>query len=586
MTQVELQQSARDPRSVLDEEMQREIDALQTKDVTKEAAVKHSRHWVRLTRLCNQRCTFCLDSWNHNGTYVDTEQLKQYIELGHTLGRERLILSGGEPTIHPDYVKLIRHGRKAGYDWVQTVTNGMMFAYPEFTRRCLQAGLDEVTMSIHGHTPKIQDRLVGVKGAFKKAVAGIRNIQALSGGKTVINIDIVINKQNVRYLRDIIDYFRGMGIHEFDLLYIVPFGRGFSEYRSQLYFDIDAHHDDLQRAFEVSKEPGVYIWTNRLPVEHLENYEHLIQDAHKLHSEVQGGLHNFEGYLKMGVAPDCHGERCDYCFLKGLCHDHMFAYRERLTDGRFERVRIDLARDVASDRASMVVAMQKPEWLHVVGADADEIREFLRDGNPYAALEDLQLVAEPRDESTVGQLLEEGQVKRVVASSVATLETALAAAPPSNGAELEVRLDAATSAWLLEQAERLDPWIQAGRIVANLPNFEYVSEERDNGVTPETLTALAAAGYRMMNVAACIAGSQGEPGGHHELARGMLDAQGNMQVSEYVQRYIMGEYYRKSRRCGDCALTSTCRGMHINFLRSHGFRVLNPVEAAAGEQAA
>ena len=186
-----------------------------------------------------------MDSWNHNGTYVDTEQLNQYIDLGVRLGSERLILSGGEPTIHPDYIKFIRRGREAGYDWIQTVTNGMMFAYPKFARKCIQAGLNEVTVSIHGHTPRLQDKLVGVKGAFDKAVEGIRNIQALSGGRTVINIDVVINKQNVAHLRDIIDYFRNLGIHEFDLLYIVPFGRGFSEYRRQLYFNIEDHLNEI-----------------------------------------------------------------------------------------------------------------------------------------------------------------------------------------------------------------------------------------------------------------------------------------------------------------------------------------------------
>ena len=46
-------------------------DMEKLKNASKEAAVKHKRHWVRLTRLCNQRCIFCLDSWNQNAR-VDT----------------------------------------------------------------------------------------------------------------------------------------------------------------------------------------------------------------------------------------------------------------------------------------------------------------------------------------------------------------------------------------------------------------------------------------------------------------------------------------------------------------------------------
>ncbi len=574
-----------DHRAVIDEAMQAEIAAaLEAKDLTKEAAVKHKRHWVRLTRLCNQRCIFCLDAWNHNGTYVDTAQLLQYIDLGKTLGRERLILSGGEPTIHPDYVKFIRHGRKVGYDWIQTVSNAMMFAYPEFTRKVLNAGLDEVTISIHGHTPKLQDRLVGVKGAFDKAVQGIRNIQALSGGRTVINIDVVINKQNIRYLREIIDYFRAMGIHEYDLLYIVPFGRGFAEYRKQLYFNMDDHHHDLQRALEVSREDGVYIWTNRLPPEHLEGFEELIQAPHKLHSEVQGGLHNFEGYMKMGVAPDCYGERCDFCFLKGLCHDTMFAYRERLVAGAFERLRDDLEVPHASDDAAAVFAAQRPEVVHVQSPDVAGITAWLAERRwPEAAVH-----AEARAESTAAVLLDEPEVRRVVVRTVEGLEATVPHAAallgpdvePATVPDIEVALDGPTAEWLLEHEDVVAPVAAAGKLVGRLLNFEYLSAVRDNGVPPSILTRLCDAGIRLMNVARCLAGDLAEPGGHFELSRGMLDAKGQMQVTPYVQRYIDDEYYKKSVRCRGCAFDATCRGMHIQFLRAHGFSVLAPVPPA------
>ena len=574
-----------DSRTSIDEEMQREIEAYRDeKDLTKEAAVKHSRHWVRLTRLCNQRCLFCLDAWNQNGTYVDTQQLFQYIELGHKLGRERLILSGGEPTIHPDYAKFIRHGRKVGYDWIQTVSNGMMFAYPEFTRKVIHAGLDEVTMSIHGHTAKIQDRLTGTKGAFDMAIEGIKNIQALSGGRTVINIDVVINKQNIRHLRDIIDFFRSKNIHEFDLLYMVPFGRGFSEYRRQLYFDLDDHVEDIERALEVSREPGVYIWTNRLPAQSLEGFEELIQAPHKLHSEVQGGLHNFEGFMKLGVAPDCHGERCDFCFLKGLCHDHMFDYRERLLGGSFENLLLDLDASVASDAAAELLDTQRPQRLHVRAPDTATLETYLTD-HPYADVGDLAVVGEVRGDANAAGLTDVDGLQRVVVSTVDGLETVVARlgerlAAGEDGAalpDLEVVLDVQICAWIAAHADHIAPLVSADLLIGRLPTFEYMSEAKTNGVGPDELAALRAAGIRLMNVPKCVGGDRAEPGIHYELRRDMLDQKGHMMVTPYVQRYIVGEYYKKSVRCRECVVFDSCKGMHIQFLRTHGFRVLAPI---------
>ena len=57
----------------------------------------------------------------------------------------------------------------------------------------------------------------------------------------------------------------------------------------------------------------------------------------------------------------------------------------------------------------------------------------------------------------------------------------------------------------------------------------------------------------------------------------MLDDKGQMKVSPYVQRYITGEYYKKSLRCRGCAFTEQCKGMHIQFLRAHGFASLKPI---------
>ena len=420
-----------------------------------------------------------------------------------------------------------------------------------------------------------------MKGAFDKGVQGIRNIQALSGGRTVVNVDIVINKQNVAHLRDIIDYFMAIGIHEFDLLYIVPFGRGFSEYRKQLYFNIEDHFEDLQRAFEVSRQPGVYIWTNRLPPEYLENYEDLIQDPHKLHSEVQGGLHNFEGFMKLGIAPDCHGERCQYCFLKGLCHDHMFSYRQMLVDGSFKRVRYDIESPALSQRAELVLASQKPAILHVTGESSDAIREWVAD-HPFRDTSKPELHIEPKQPSACGEFVSDASVDQLVVRDANTAMQLLAQPPVPDGPRLEVTLTGAAASWMLEHAETTKPWREAGRLVLHLPSFEYMSEVQENGVGPTELEALAAAGYVLMNVTPCLGGEKACEGVHDELSNGMLDAQGNLSVTPYVQRYIMGEYYKKSRRCEGCAVSDNCRGMHISFLRAHGFKSLKPLPDETG----
>ena len=282
----------------------------------KESAVKEKRIWVRLTRRCNNGCLFCLDSDSHDGTAISTETVQEQIAAGRAQGGQRLILSGGEPTIHPQFVDFLRLGRKLEYSWLQTVTNGRMFAYRKFANGALGAGLNEATFSMHGHTPELHDYLVGVKGAFGQAMAGMRNLL----GRCVVNVDVVLSAVNIPHLREILVFYIDLGIHEFDLLHMIPFGRAWNEYREVLFYDPAAMMPHFGRAFSLRKEQDVIIWTNRLPAPFLEGNEDLIQDPHKLHDEVRGRSEMFRDWEVRGVDPIClDPERCGHCPMERFC---------------------------------------------------------------------------------------------------------------------------------------------------------------------------------------------------------------------------------------------------------------------------
>ena len=102
--------------------------------IRRRRAAFRKRHWVRLTRTCNSRCRFCLDAEFQNGEMRDDGAVRRDIQEGLNQGAEAVILSGGEPTVHPEFLSLVAFAAGQGYRWIQVVTNGRMFAYPEFAR--------------------------------------------------------------------------------------------------------------------------------------------------------------------------------------------------------------------------------------------------------------------------------------------------------------------------------------------------------------------------------------------------------------------------------------------------------------------
>ncbi|MBI3566121.1 MAG: radical SAM protein [Elusimicrobia bacterium] len=284
------------------------------------SAATEKRHWVRLTKFCNQRCLFCLDRYAQTGGVVPVPAVRRELALGRKRGLRRVVLSGGEPTVHPDFVGIVALARSLGYEHVQTITNGRRFCYGDFFARAVEAGLDEATFSLHGNTADLHDRLTKVPGSFVQAVTALRRALATPG--FIVSVDVVINRLNLPVLREHLDFCIGLGVREFDLLALVPFGDAW-KHRDELAVDFSDPADlaRLHRALEVSRRGDLHVWTNRLRPEHLEGFESLIQPPEKILDEVRGRGRIFARYLNGGRAPGCRGDSCPHCFLRDFCRD-------------------------------------------------------------------------------------------------------------------------------------------------------------------------------------------------------------------------------------------------------------------------
>lgn len=278
------------------------------------------RHWVRLTRYCNQRCIFCLDRYAQTGGTVPMASIKRTLLTGRKLGLRRVVLSGGEATVHPEFVEIVALAREVGYTHIQTITNGRKFCYPDFLKKVVAAGLREVTFSLHGNTPALHDHLTKVPGSFVQALSGLRSALATPG--LIVSVDVVINKLNLPVLREHMDFCIGLGVGEFDLLALVPFGDAWKN-REELHCDFSdpENLNHLHRALELSRRKDLHIWTNRLRPEHLEGFESLIQPPAKILDEVRGRRRIFARYLNAGKDPSCAGDSCQHCFLRDFCID-------------------------------------------------------------------------------------------------------------------------------------------------------------------------------------------------------------------------------------------------------------------------
>ena len=522
-----------------------------TDDLQREQVANESRHWVRIARVCNNRCAFCLDSDVQDGAMLTRAEVEADILHGREQDAQRLILSGGEASIHPQFVHFVRFGRATGYEHVQTITNGRMFAYTRFVNAALDAGLGEITFSLHGHTPALHDELTGVQGSFVQTIQGIRN--AVASGRCVVSGDVVINRRNVAHLRSILDLFGTLGVGEYDLLMVVPFGRAAPGEGQEMLFDAAEALPHLHRALELSQDPTLHLWTNRLDPSLLEGYESLIQDPHKLHDEIRG-RRDILGDLVNGRPMRCAGDRCSYCFVRPLC-EAMTAAVEDLAGGVPGILLAD-----GPDPIGLVGREREVLWLRAAdAAEAAQLARGAKAGRLWLELDDLRGVRQALSRARLAQPV------RIVLRSAEQLEDVARIAPDELA--LPIRPDTVDALTELD----LPPGIET---------FAFV---------PPALTVRLAAAHRTTRLLTgfdgwigeppCLSGAEA-PGYSDPLPLSALDGQGRLDPDSFVDHFVRRLYRVKSLRCRACVHDTTCHGLAIQRARIEGLATLVPVEGA------
>ena len=533
-----------------------------------EGAAHEKRNWVRLSYDCNNHCTFCLDSNAHDGTMRANMDIKIQIIEGRKKGADRLILSGGEPTMHPNFLDFVKLGKRAGYPKVQTVTNGRMFKYPEFLETAAKNGLDEITFSLHGHNAKLHDALVGTPGAFVDETAGLK--AALASQQFIINIDIVINKMNIKHLPEMLETFIGWGVQEFDLLHIIPFGNAWTEARDHLFYDLPGNLPYLQKAFAFARRPGIHIWLNRFPPPYTEGFEDLIQDPYKLNDEVRGRREEYDRYLSLGKKLSCREpERCKYCYLQNLC-DTLDTVIDARKDEAVDVLRFGGTPPIAGTLPKAARARLAGTTL----ADAERLARAALPGEVELELESYDGLAERLDAD--GTIFGKRLLRCYTASPIEM--TRLLAMDASF--EVVVFLTRSTEPLVRALAA---PGTPPARLALAQKNYDLVSLAHEHDVDTKAFFASYTHPVPVENVPTCILGRAPRP--HpRTLDVQMLGADARIDMPAYTKRYVADAYYTKAVRCATCTEDATCRGVHVNWVRAHGFAPLEPFTSLTGEE--
>lgn len=81
--------------------------------------------WVELTRACNLRCPHCfVEAGAPREVEMSTERILRLLDEWAEMGVFSVVITGGEPSIHPDFLAIVHHAHGLGFT-VAIASNGM-----------------------------------------------------------------------------------------------------------------------------------------------------------------------------------------------------------------------------------------------------------------------------------------------------------------------------------------------------------------------------------------------------------------------------------------------------------------------------
>lgn len=179
-----------------------------------------------ITSECSLQCGYCYnDSGIANRVSMDRSTL---FRIADEIIRMRVFstcVCGGEPTLHPDFVDVIRYLRSHGV-LVASITNGSEI--DDDILREMARNLAIVQVTFDGPDAETHDRLRG-KGSFDRAIETVDRLK--THGLHQLRIAFTCTSLNIKSFPRMLDFCLQIGANDLRTMQLVPVGRAYRNSR-------------------------------------------------------------------------------------------------------------------------------------------------------------------------------------------------------------------------------------------------------------------------------------------------------------------------------------------------------------------
>lgn len=174
-----------------------------------------------LTARCNFLCKMCYvrltqEEQRKRGRELSSQAWIALAEECKRAGTVFLLLTGGEPTLRPDFPEIYREIMRMGFN-VSVNSNGFLLN-GALRELFLELPPNRLNISLYGTTDETYERLCGVP-AYSTIWA---NVNALKAAGVDVRLTMSVTPENAQELRDVCEHARKIGAHVQATTYMFP----------------------------------------------------------------------------------------------------------------------------------------------------------------------------------------------------------------------------------------------------------------------------------------------------------------------------------------------------------------------------
>lgn len=187
-----------------------------------------------LTDRCNFKCPYCRGL----KTKGDMPYEQAVGTLVHWIadGLKNVRFSGGEPTVYPGLIGLVKICANYGVENIAISTNGS--APTQQYMELIDAGVNDFSISLDACCAADGGEMAGTSGAVWQRV--VDNIKALSA-RTYVTVGVVITGKNVNRLNEIVEFAHSLGVSDIRIISAAQYGELLTEAVKIPQHILDAH---------------------------------------------------------------------------------------------------------------------------------------------------------------------------------------------------------------------------------------------------------------------------------------------------------------------------------------------------------